>query len=44
MGSSLPRHGARVRTKPKLTKLKKKKKRANYKLAQNKYKKNLYDA
>ena len=47
MGSSLPRHGARVRTrhKDKTKKNKKKKPRVDYKLAQKKYKKkNLYDA
>ena len=47
MGSSLPWHGARVRTrhKDKTKKNKKKKPRVDYKLAQKKYKKkNLYDA
>ena len=43
MGSSLPRHGARVRTrhkdKTKKNKKKKKKPRANCKLAQKKYRK-----
>ena len=46
MGSSLPRHGARVRTrhKDKAKKNKKKKPRADCKLAQKYRKKNLYDA
>ena len=47
MGSSLPRHDDRVRTrhKAKNKKNKKKKPRADCKLAQKKYrKKNLYDA
>ena len=49
MGSSLPRHGARVRTKTqkkeqKQPKKKKKTPRADCKLAQKKYRnKNLYD-
>ena len=44
MGSSLPRHGARVRTrhKDKTKKIKKKKLRADYKLAQKKYRKKIY--
>ena len=46
MGSSLPRHGARVRTrykdKTKKNKKKKKKPRANCKLAQKKYRKKIY--
>ena len=46
MGSSLPRHGARVRTrhKDKNKKNKKKKPRADYKLAQKKkkYRKKIY--
>ena len=42
-GSSLPRHGARVRTRLKRTK--RKRPRADYKLAQEKYRNNnLYDA
>ena len=48
MGFSLPRHGARVRTKTQEKEQKKKKKktpRANCKLAQKKYRNNnLYDA
>ena len=42
-GSSLPRHGARVRTR--LKRIKRKRPRADYKLAQEKYRNNnLYDA
>ena len=46
MGSSLPSHGARVRTrhKDKTKKKKKKKTMVDWKLAQKNIEKNLYDA
>ena len=48
MGSSLPKHGARIRTKTQKQNQKeqkeKKKQRTNYKLAQKNIEKNLYDA
>ena len=44
MGSSLPRHGAKERTKTqsRTKKNKKEKPRVNYKLAQNKYRTKIY--